>query len=60
MTFADCMASIDMMQVTLIPSAIGYYLYVKGHERQTQVLAEIAALGHNDMAKVDAIARDPR
>jgi len=46
--------------VTLLPSAIGYYLGVKQGERQAQVLNEIRALGERDMATVERIANSPK
>lgn len=46
--------------VTLIPSAIGYWLGVKQGERQAQVLNEIRALGKNDMQTVERIADAPK
>ncbi|SMQ45333.1 unnamed protein product [Zymoseptoria tritici ST99CH_1A5] len=46
--------------VTLLPSAIGYYLGVKQGERQAQVLAEIRALDRGEHGKVDQIAGHPR
>ncbi|TKA81251.1 hypothetical protein B0A55_02356 [Friedmanniomyces simplex] len=46
--------------VTLIPSAIGYWLGVKQGERQAQVLNEIRALAENDVAAVEKIADAPR
>ncbi|KAK4544289.1 hypothetical protein LTR36_004499 [Oleoguttula mirabilis] len=46
--------------VTLIPSAIGYYLGVKQGERQAQVLDEIRKLGENDMQAVERIADHPK
>ncbi|KAK4569632.1 hypothetical protein LTR86_003396 [Recurvomyces mirabilis] len=46
--------------VTLIPSAIGYYLGLKQGERQVQVLNEIRALGEGDIAQVERIADRPK
>ncbi|KAH9822069.1 hypothetical protein Tdes44962_MAKER04744 [Teratosphaeria destructans] len=46
--------------VTLLPSAIGYYLGVKQGERQAQVLEEIRALGEGDLRGVREIAGRPR
>ncbi|KAK3671535.1 hypothetical protein LTR78_008635 [Recurvomyces mirabilis] len=46
--------------VTLIPSAIGYYLGLKQGERQVQVLNEIRALGEGDIAQVERIADQPK
>lgn len=46
--------------VTLIPSAIGYYLGLKQGERQQQVLHEIRALGEGDMKEVKRIDNHPR
>ncbi|GAB7341013.1 hypothetical protein MBLNU457_7346t1 [Dothideomycetes sp. NU457] len=46
--------------VTMIPAAIGLYLAEKQGERQRQILAEIRALGEEDIAKVKAIASKPR
>ncbi|KAK5173776.1 uncharacterized protein LTR77_002457 [Saxophila tyrrhenica] len=45
--------------VTLIPSAIGYYLGMKQGERQAQVLNEIRALGKGDIKAVEHIADHP-
>ena len=39
--------------ITLIPSAIGYYLGLKQGERQAQVLNEIRALGEDKMEEVE-------
>lgn len=38
--------------VTLIPSAIGYYLGVKQGERQAEVLHEVRLLGEGNMEEV--------
>ncbi|CAK3951742.1 Hypothetical predicted protein [Lecanosticta acicola] len=46
--------------VTLIPSAIGYYLGVKQGERQAQLLQEIQALDIRDHEKVKMIAEHPK
>ncbi|KAK0265007.1 hypothetical protein B0A54_09204 [Friedmanniomyces endolithicus] len=46
--------------VTLLPSAIGYYLGMKQGERQAQVLNEIRALAENDIKTVERIADSPR
>lgn len=46
--------------VTLLPSAIGYYLGLKQGERQAQVLEEIRALGDQDLATVRNIATHPK
>ena len=46
--------------VTLIPSAIGYYLGVKQGERQAQVLEQIRKLGEGKMEDVERIADAPR
>ncbi|KXS97331.1 hypothetical protein AC578_10716 [Pseudocercospora eumusae] len=46
--------------VTLLPSAIGYYLGVKQGERQKQLLNEIQALDIRDHKKVQYIAEHPR
>ncbi|KAI5198883.1 hypothetical protein E4T42_05779 [Aureobasidium subglaciale] len=46
--------------VTMIPSAIGLYMAEKQSERQRQILAEIRALGEDDMQAVRAIASKPR
>ncbi|KAJ9623900.1 hypothetical protein H2203_005345 [Taxawa tesnikishii (nom. ined.)] len=46
--------------VTLIPSAIGLYLAEKQGERQKQILAEIRALGEQDIEKVKSIAAHPK
>lgn len=46
--------------VTLIPSAIGYYLGLKQGERQHQVLSEIRALGEGDLEEVRRIDDHPR
>jgi len=45
--------------VTMIPSAIGLYLAEKQGERQRQILAEIRALGDNQLAEVRKIAERP-
>lgn len=45
--------------VTMIPAAIGLYLAEKQGERQRQILAEIRALGDNQMAEVRRIAESP-
>jgi len=44
----------------MIPSAIGLYLADRQGDRQRQILAEIRALGEDDMQKVKAIAEKPR
>jgi len=46
--------------VTLIPSAIGLYLAERQGERQRQILAEIRALGENDIKQVEKIADQPK
>lgn len=46
--------------VTLLPSAIGYYLGVKQGERQAQILNEIQALDVRDHVKVRDIADHPK
>lgn len=46
--------------VTLLPSAIGYYLGLKQGERQSQVLHEIRALGEGNMKEVRRIDESPR
>lgn len=46
--------------VTLLPSAIGYYLGMKQGERQQQLLNEIQALDIHDHEKVKNIAEHPR
>lgn len=46
--------------VTMIPSAIGLYMAEKQSERQRQILAEIRALGEDDIEQVKAIASKPR
>lgn len=46
--------------VTLIPSAIGYYLGLKQGERQAQVLHEIRALGEGNMQEVKRLDDHPR
>ncbi|KAK4626056.1 hypothetical protein CLAFUW4_04298 [Fulvia fulva] len=46
--------------VTLLPSAIGYYLGVKQGERQTQLLQEIQALDIHDHEKVRRISEHPK
>ncbi|THZ56555.1 hypothetical protein D6C86_07767 [Aureobasidium pullulans] len=46
--------------VTMIPSAIGLYMAEKQSERQRQILAEIRALGVNDIDAVKEIASKPR
>ncbi|KAF2170277.1 hypothetical protein M409DRAFT_19880 [Zasmidium cellare ATCC 36951] len=46
--------------VTLLPSAIGYYLGVKQGERQAQILMEIQALDRGDHGEVRRIAEHPR
>ncbi|KAF2764046.1 hypothetical protein EJ03DRAFT_42318 [Teratosphaeria nubilosa] len=48
------------LPVTLLPSAIGYYLGLKQGERQAQVLEEIRALGDKDLRRVREIAGSPR
>jgi len=45
--------------VTMIPAAIGLYLAEKQGERQRQILAEIRALGDNQLAEVRRIAEKP-
>ncbi|KAK3055662.1 hypothetical protein LTR09_003583 [Extremus antarcticus] len=45
--------------VTLLPSAIGYYLGMKQGERQAQVLNEIRALGEGDLLGMERIADKP-
>jgi len=44
----------------MIPSAIGLYLAERQGERQRQILAEIRALGENDVDAVRKIAGDPK
>jgi len=44
----------------MIPSAIGLYLADRQGERQRQILAEIRALGEDDIPKVKEIASKPR
>ena len=44
----------------MIPSAIGLYMAEKQSERQRQILAEIRALGVNDIEAVKEIASKPR
>jgi len=51
---------IQPFPVTLLPSAIGYYLGMKQGERQAQVLNEIRALAENDIKTVERIADSPR
>ena len=46
--------------MTLIPSAIGLYLAERQGERQRQILAEIRALGENDIKQVEKIANQPK
>lgn len=46
--------------VTLIPSAIGYYLGVKQGQRQAQVLDEIRALGDGNLEEVRRIDEHPK
>lgn len=46
--------------VTLLPSAIGYYLGVKQGERQAQVLHEVRALGEGNLKAVRRIDEHPR
>lgn len=46
--------------VTLLPSAIGYYLGLKQGERQAQLLAEIQALDIHDHETVKKIAGNPK
>jgi len=43
----------------MIPAAIGLYLAEKQGERQRQILAEIRALGDNQLAEVRRIAEKP-
>ncbi|OQO05079.1 hypothetical protein B0A48_08099 [Cryoendolithus antarcticus] len=45
--------------VTLLPSAIGYYLGYKQGKRQRQILEQIRALDEKNDAKVEAIADHP-
>lgn len=46
--------------VTLLPSAIGYYLGLKQGERQAQLLREIQALDIHDHEKVKYISQHPK
>jgi len=46
--------------VTLLPSAIGYYLGMKQGERQAQLLAEIQALDIHDHERVKQISGNPK
>jgi hypothetical protein len=43
----------------MIPAAIGLYLAEKQGERQRQILAEIRALGDNQLEEVRRIAGKP-
>lgn len=45
--------------VTLLPSAIGYWLGYKSGQRQEQIVKEISALGKGDLAALDRIAAKP-
>lgn len=46
--------------VTLLPSAIGYYLGMKQGERQAQLLTEIQALDIHDHERVKQISKNPK